>query len=186
MFKEKNNQEHVYVEMIEESPLGPLGIAATVRGLRAVVLSHDWLDFKSKLAIDNGITSEMIRTEDFDAQIAALMKSIRTQLLEYLNGERKAFDLPLDWSPMTPFQSDALHATLDIPYGQTASYKEIAQAINRPRAARAVGGAEASNPIPLVIPCHRVIGSDGKLHGYSGSGGKETKRWLLQLEGALP
>ncbi len=83
---------------------------------------------------------------------------------------------------MTPFQLQVLHLTTHIPYGQTSTYKDIAIQVGKPNAARAVGRVEATNPIPLVIPCHRVLGSDGSLHGYGGPGGIKLKAWLLQLE----
>jgi methylated-DNA-[protein]-cysteine S-methyltransferase len=83
---------------------------------------------------------------------------------------------------MTPFQAKALQTVYAIPYGETRSYGDIAAAIGQPRAARAVGRANATNPMPLVIPCHRVIASDGSLHGYGGPGGLRTKAWLLDLE----
>jgi methylated-DNA-[protein]-cysteine S-methyltransferase len=83
---------------------------------------------------------------------------------------------------MSPFQVQALQLTLNIPYGQTSTYKEIALRLGKPLSARAVGRAEATNPIPLVIPCHRVLGSDGGLHGYGGPGGIKLKAWLLALE----
>ena len=84
---------------------------------------------------------------------------------------------------MRSFQREALLATFAIPYGQTSTYGEIAMQIGRLRSARAVGRAEATNPMPLVIPCHRVLGSDGKLRGYGG--GLDIKKWLLRLEGAV-
>ena len=90
-----------------------------------------------------------------------------------------AFDLEIDLSGIPAFQQEALKVTLAIPYGQTATYAEIAAAIGHPGAARAVGRAQATNPIPLVIPCHRVVGSDGKLHGYGGPGGISLKAKLL-------
>lgn len=178
--------EQSYTDLIEESPLGALGIVVTDLGLRVVAYTDGWDDFFQQLYSVHIIIPQKIKPANTNKYSRGLLASARTQLLEYLNGERKAFDLPIDWSGMRPFQSDVLHATLEIPYGQTASYQDIAFAIKNPNAARAVGAAEAHNPMPLVIPCHRVIGSDGKLHGYGGPGGVETKRWLLQLEGALP
>lgn len=114
-------------------------------------------------------------------QVAAA--PILDQLAEYFSGERKAFDIPIDLSGLTPFQRDVLHATQAIPYGEVCSYGDVAAAIGKPGAARAVGRALGQNPIGVVIPCHRVVASDGSLHGYSGAGGVETKRFLLELEG---
>jgi methylated-DNA-[protein]-cysteine S-methyltransferase len=107
------------------------------------------------------------------------------ELREYLNGNRTTFTIPIDWSWFTPFQCQALQAVFRIPYGETRTYIEIAREINRPLAYRAVGAANAMNPMPVVIPCHRVIGADGKLHGYGGGEGLPTKEWLLRLEGAV-
>ncbi|MBT7781327.1 MAG: methylated-DNA--[protein]-cysteine S-methyltransferase [Anaerolineae bacterium] len=106
-----------------------------------------------------------------------------SQLHEYLAGKRHSFTIAIDWSMMRPFQREALLATFAIPYGHTSTYGEIAAQIGHPSAARAVGRAEATNPMPLVIPCHRVLGADGKLRGYGG--GLEIKKWLLKLEGAV-
>ena len=101
------------------------------------------------------------------------------QLREYFAGERQAFDIPLQLSG-TEFQVSVLEALREIPYGQTASYGEIARRIGRPRAVRAVGAANGRNPIPIVVPCHRVIGSTGDLTGFGG--GLDTKEALLRLE----
>ena len=101
------------------------------------------------------------------------------QLVEYFAGRRKVFDLNLKPSG-TPFQLEVLEALTHVPYGQTASYQEIANAVGRPKAVRAVGAANGRNPLPIVIPCHRVIGSDGSLTGFGG--GLATKQYLLTLE----
>lgn len=105
----------------------------------------------------------------------------RRELLEYLAGERRTFDLPL--RPRgTPFQRRVWQALEDIPYGQTRTYAQIARAVDSPRGFRAVGMANHHNPIPILIPCHRVVGSGGALTGYAG--GLELKKALLELEGA--
>lgn len=103
-----------------------------------------------------------------------------TQLLEYFTRERKKFDLPL--APQgTPFQRKVWTAICDIPYGQTRSYRDLALAVDCPRGARAAGCANHNNPIPILIPCHRVIGTNGSLTGYAG--GLAAKGWLLKMEG---
>jgi len=106
-----------------------------------------------------------------------------SQIRGYLRGERRSFQVKIDWSIIeTQFKRRALAAVLSIPYGQTRSYKQVAAQIGRPRAIRAVGQANATNPLPLVIPCHRVIGADGDLRGYGGAGGIAAKAWLLEME----
>ena len=112
-------------------------------------------------------------------QETALIKEAYQQLSEYLKGERKEFDLPLN-PKGTDFQKRVWRALCDIPYGETRSYKQIAEAIGNPKAVRAVGMANNRNPITIVVPCHRVIGADGKLVGYGG--GLEMKEFLLRLE----
>ncbi|MDD2922960.1 MAG: methylated-DNA--[protein]-cysteine S-methyltransferase, partial [Anaerolineales bacterium] len=104
------------------------------------------------------------------------------EIFEYLDGARKKFFFAIDWSALNPFQLKTLKAVYAIPYGQTRTYAEIAAQIGHPNAYRAVGRANATNPMPLVIPCHRVIGADGKLHGYGGGDGLPTKEWLLKME----
>ena len=116
-------------------------------------------------------------------QETALIKEAYQQLSEYLKGERQMFDLPLN-PRGTDFQKRVWQALCDIPYGETRSYKQIAEAIGNPKAVRAVGMANNRNPITIVVPCHRVIGADGKLVGYGG--GLEMKEFLLRLEKSLP
>lgn len=105
----------------------------------------------------------------------------RQQLDEYFAGDRKKFDLKLAPSG-TAFQLEVLDALCEIPYGETRSYQDLATGIGRPKAVRAVGAANGRNPLPIVIPCHRVIGADGSLTGFGG--GLPTKQFLLELEGA--
>ncbi len=116
------------------------------------------------------------------SEVAAATRQIK----EYLDGQRRTFDLKIDWSILaSDFQRSTLRAVSSIPYGQTRTYAEIAARIGHPNAPRAVGRANATNPMPLVIPCHRVVGTDGKLHGYGGAGGLRTKAWLLRMEKSI-
>lgn len=163
----------VWIGEASPTPLGTIWVAQSERGLIAVEIQGEQKDFSQKLK-RQGFGRVVV-----DQQRVA--EAVR-QLVEYLEGKRKSFDLPVDWHGMSPFQEQVLRSTAAIPYGQVSTYGELAHSIGRPGAARAVGGAEATNPMPLVIPCHRVIGSDGKLHGYGAPGGLETKAWLLQLE----
>lgn len=112
---------------------------------------------------------------------AVLLKRLCTELEEYAAGRRRAFDLPLNPAG-TPFQRQVWRALLDIPYGETRSYGALAAAIGKPGAARAVGAACGRNPLVVLIPCHRVVGADGALTGYSAEGGVERKAALLELE----
>lgn len=165
-----------YIGVLRASPVGDLWIALSEQGLAAIEWSRDEADFSAYL------TKRFKRpVEPGPERVAPALR----QLDEYLRGARKAFSLPIDWSLLRPFQRQVLQIVFDIPYGETRTYGEIAHAIGKPRAARAVGRANATNPMPLVIPCHRVIGSDGKLHGYGGGQGLPTKEWLLKMEGAV-
>jgi methylated-DNA-[protein]-cysteine S-methyltransferase len=163
-----------WIGELRGTPLSPLWAAVSDRGLVAVGFPEERGNFTQQLGrmgFDHIIT-------DPDR-----IQPVLAQIGEYLDGRRKGFDLPIDWSVMTLFQQQALSETCAIPHGQTATYGEIASRIGRPRAARAVGRAQATNPMPLVIPCHRVLGADGGLHGYGAGEGLKTKEWLLKLEG---
>lgn len=113
---------------------------------------------------------------------SAATRQAAGQLERYFNGEPIRFDLPCDLSGLTLFQQQVLRLTALIPYGQVVTYGYLAQQVGLPGAARAVGGAMAANPVPIVIPCHRVVAASGKLTGYSGTGGIVMKRYLLGLE----
>jgi methylated-DNA-[protein]-cysteine S-methyltransferase len=152
---------------------GPIWVALTKKGLASVAMKIDQDAFIENLS---GWSNANIRINR-DETSQALQ-----QINEYFLGKRKIFDLPIDWETMPIFQQTVLKAVSEIPWGQVRTYGEIAQSIGRPKASRAVGGANARNPIPIIIPCHRVVGSNGKLHGYSAPGGLETKAWLLAFE----
>jgi methylated-DNA-[protein]-cysteine S-methyltransferase len=144
-----------------DSPIGPLQLVAVDEGLSHIHFggSHD-----SGIASGND----------------GVLSRAKAQLEEYFSGLRKTFDLPLAASG-TAFQQAVWQGLQDIPWGETRSYAELARGIDRPRAVRAVGAANGRNPLPIVVPCHRVIGSDGSLTGFAG--GLERKRVLLELEG---
>lgn len=111
-----------------------------------------------------------------------LLIEAKKQIDSYFSGDLKKFSLPVDLSTGTAFQQDVWKQISKIPFGKSVSYVEIARAIGRPKAARAVGGAVGANPVPLIVGCHRVMGSSGKITGYSGGKGIPTKKWLLQHE----
>jgi O-6-methylguanine DNA methyltransferase len=115
--------------------------------------------------------------------IPAALLPVSCWLNDYFNGQKRAVDFPIDWHQFTPFQRCVLRSVFEIPYGKVLTYKNIAINIGKPTAVRAVAHANGTNPLPIVIPCHRVIGSDGHLHGYSGPGDLEFKAYLLKLEG---
>ena len=162
------------------SPVGPLFLAASERGLVA-------LEFDARLPGQQTIRPNPrdLRTETksvrFEESARALRPYVR-ELEEYFAGKRREFNFALDLRG-TDFQLACWRALLAIPYGETRSYGDIARAVGRPQGFRAVGMANNRNPVAIVVPCHRVIASDGTLCGYGG--GLDVKRKLLELEGAL-
>jgi methylated-DNA-[protein]-cysteine S-methyltransferase len=165
----------IYLGELNNTPLGDFRLAASDLGLLAV----EWVDSQPDLdAYLHRLKRPLLSNQ---AKIAPYARELK----EYLVGKRREFTFEIDWSLFRPFQRMALQAVFAIPYGETRTYGEIAAQIGRPRAYRAVGRANATNPMPLVIPCHRVIGADGKLHGYGGGDGLPTKEWLLKMEGAV-
>jgi methylated-DNA-[protein]-cysteine S-methyltransferase len=165
----------VYYGYVPRTRVGPLFVAVNDRGLVALDFGLSEQEFVARVSRRTKAT--LVRSDD--ATRAALK-----QVLEYLDGQRTKFDLPLDMSSMSEFQRRVLGVALKIPRGKYLTYGDVAKAIGKPQASRAVGQALGHNPVPIVIPCHRVLGSDGSLHGYSGGGGIQTKAWLLRLEGA--
>jgi methylated-DNA-[protein]-cysteine S-methyltransferase len=160
---------------VMDSPLGPLWLALGPRGVLAIHYgaSADERDLRRIVArYGPGVLRAPKRLDE-----------VKRELDEYFAGKRTRFELSVDLSALTPFQRRVLAATRRVPFGRTATYAEIAARAGMPAAARATGGAVGANPIPIVVPCHRVIASDGTLHGYAG--GLERKRLLLRLEGRL-
>jgi O-6-methylguanine DNA methyltransferase len=158
--------------------LGELWVAFSERGLVAVEFGVRREAFEASVRKQLSAQVEMAGGDN-----APEIADATRQLAEYLDGRRRKFEMRIDWPALrSDFQRRALKAVFDIPYGEKRTYAEIAAQIGCPQAPRAVGRANATNPMPLVIPCHRVVGSDGKLHGYGGAGGLKTKQWLLDME----
>jgi len=165
----------VWYDRVDRTAIGPVYAAVGPRGLVAVnmgVAEQVFLDDVRKQ-----LGAEPVRSP---ARAGAAAR----QIGDYVAGRRAAFDVPVDLSHVSAFQRQVLLAASAIPRGQVRTYGELAQAIGRPGAARAVGQALGRNPVPIVVPCHRVLASDGSLRGYSGGGGVATKAQLLRLEGA--
>jgi len=175
MKTKKQDPNPIYIGELNGTLLGDFRLAASDFGLIAV----EWADSRPQF------DSHLARLKRPIQPDAKKIKPYAKELAEYIEGQRHAFTIPIDWTLFRPFQREALQAIFRIPYGETRTYAEIAEQINRPYAYRAVGRANATNPMPLVIPCHRVIGMDGKLHGYGGGQGLKTKEWLLKMEGAV-
>ncbi len=167
--------QQTWMGAVEESPLGRIWTAVSTDGLVAVSLWDD----RERFSLE--VTKLVGQPPEYEPE---RVTAVTNQLHEYLHKQRSEFDLAIDWSVMTPFQATALRVVYEIGYGRTLTYRDVAEKIGQPKAVRAVGRANATNPMPLVIPCHRVLGSDGKLHGYGAPGGLETKAWLLHLEGS--
>jgi methylated-DNA-[protein]-cysteine S-methyltransferase len=157
-----------------DSPFGALTVAATTSGLVRLAFPEEPPDsVLERIAVR--ISPRIVRS-------GTRLDPVRRQLDEYFSGRRRRFEVPLDWSLIGPFARRVLSATAEIPYGGVLSYAQVASVAGSPRGSRAAGNALGANPIPIVIPCHRVLRSGGALGGYGG--GTERKRWLLELEGA--
>jgi methylated-DNA-[protein]-cysteine S-methyltransferase len=166
----------IWIGNLRPTPLKEVWAAISEKGLARVDFSISQAEFSTSVQKQTGREIEYAPDR---------LAEVTRQIREYLDGERRTFDLRIDWLILaSDFQRAALRVVFAIPYGQTRTYARVARQIGHPDAPRAVGRANATNPMPLVIPCHRVIGTDGKLHGYGGAGGLKTKEWLLKLEGA--
>lgn len=158
-----------------DSPLGTLTVFVTPRGLAGIAYPDEPLERQVEEVaetISPRVMSAPARTD-----------AARRQLDEYFAGERRAFDVPIDWRVLRGFRAQVLRATARIPFGAVSTYREIATRAGSPNAYRAAGNALGSNPVPIVVPCHRVLHAGGGLGGYTG--GLDRKRFLLDLEGVL-
>ena len=157
---------------VADSPLGPLFLAATERGLCRVVYDAEPEAEEERLA--RGFGARVLRSPH-------ALDEARRELDDYFEGRRQTFDLPVDLAPVGVFHREVLRRLARVPYGSVTTYGRLAAESGRPRAARAVGTAMNRNPVPIVLPCHRVVGANGSLVGYGG--GLERKIALLRLEG---
>ena len=158
-----------------DSPLGPLTVIVTLRGLVRVSYEHEAIDEQlDELAAR--ISPRILRAPD-------RTDGVRRQLDEYFGRRRHEFDVPIDWRLVRGFAENVLRATARIPFGGTSTYRGVATEAGSPNAYRAAGNALNTNPIPIFVPCHRVLHSGGGLGGYAG--GLDRKRYLLTLEGVL-
>ncbi|HSD78699.1 MAG TPA: methylated-DNA--[protein]-cysteine S-methyltransferase [Solirubrobacteraceae bacterium] len=162
---------------VEQTPVGTLVAVATPRGLARLAYA-DWGG-----GVDAVLDELAARLSPRVVQAPGRLDAVRRELEEYFAGRRRAFDLPIDWSLTTPFARRVLQATAAIPFGETSTYAAVAAAAGSPRGSRAAGNALGSNPVPVVVPCHRVLRSGGVLGGYTG--GLHRKELLLRLEGVL-
>lgn len=158
-----------------ESPFGTLLLAATGHGLVRLAFPEE--------DVDSVLERLARRISPRIVEASAPLEQARRELEQYFSGRRREFELALDWTLIGTFGRRVLRVTSEIPYGGVLSYAEVAADAGSPRGYRAAGNALGSNPIPIVIPCHRVLRSGGTLGGYGG--GLDRKRWLLELEGAL-
>ena len=159
-----------------DSPLGPLMLAATERGLVRVAYPDN--------SFDQVLENLAAKVSPRVLEAPARLDGARRELDEYFHGKRQKFDLPLDWALARGFGRRVLEATARIGFGSVSTYREVAEHAGSPRAVRAAGNALGANPMPVVVPCHRVLRTGGGLGGYTG--GLDKKEFLLQLEGALP
>ncbi len=173
-----DEKAELFFATIPETPLGPIGVAASLKGL--VALEIGVTDAGQWACPERGRRGARYSLSGSLPPVGLVPFPVREQLEQYFAGKLRAFDLPIDQDHFTPFQKIVLPRVMAVPYGETRTYGEIAAEVGRPAAARAVGRANATNPLAIIIPCHRLVGADGSLRGYAG--GLALKAWLLALE----
>jgi len=167
----KSSQIPTYSHLTMPSPVGPLFLVANEAGLVALAMKSNWPKIKKSFALSSKTSTSKIS--------GAILKLASRQLNEYFVGKRTAFDIPMELTG-TQFQTQVWHSLTKIPSGSTWSYKQQALFLNKPTSVRAIARANSQNPISIILPCHRVIGSSGALTGYAG--GIKAKKYLLELE----
>jgi methylated-DNA-[protein]-cysteine S-methyltransferase len=207
----ERQKEDIHLETLLRSVVGPIDRewAAARAGFAARAASEGLVDIAFEdhetplgrmriSATDTGILRIILPAENAEEVLEALARKVsgrilgvstpaitttRRELDEYFDGRRRIFDVPLDWTLAKAFRREVLHATTLIPYGETSSYRKVASAAGRPKAVRAAGSAVANNPLPILVPCHRVLRTDGTIGQYIG--GVAAKTQLLTLEKAI-
>ena len=159
-----------------DSPLGPLVVAATPHGVVRVA-------YTDRSSPEEVLEELAARVSPRVLESPRRVDPVRRELDEYFAGRRREFETPVDWSQLTGFTRKVLRATARIGFGDTSTYAGVATKAGSPRAVRAAGNALGANPVPIVVPCHRVLRTGGALGGYAG--GSERKEYLLRLEGVL-
>jgi O-6-methylguanine DNA methyltransferase len=172
----RREQEMKSSFVVFRTKLGWMGLVGNEKGVQRIYLPEP----------SRADLSERITREFSDGREGGhVLGEAKKEILEYFEGQRKKFGMPLDLSCATPFQQRVYQTMLAIPFGQVHTYRWLAEKIGNPKGLRAVGHANGRNRWPLVVPCHRIVGSDGRLTGFSAPGGLELKAELLRLEGVL-
>ncbi len=170
--KESKKFGQYWSAAIEHTPVGPVSILVSAAGLAGI-----------EFGLTDAFAGALNLLPEKREPSPALLEEALRQVGAYFEGKLKSFNLPLDLHGLPPFSRQVLLAAAKIEFGRVSTYGNLATGAGHPGAARAVGGVMSRNPIPVVIPCHRVIAANGSLHGFSGPGGLKTKSWLLELEG---
>ncbi len=169
----QNIKQTLCMAYLEHENIGALEVFCTTDGV-----------CKCRFTNLSNFESELLGQEEcFDTKAIDILATALRQINSFLSGEPTNFTVPLDWKGISPFAREVYQATMQIPFGKVRTYGEIAHAIQKPHACRAVGQALSANPMVLIIPCHRVIASNGNLQGFSAPTGLAIKSWLLQHEG---
>jgi methylated-DNA-[protein]-cysteine S-methyltransferase len=166
--------ELLHYALMDDTPVGLLGLAAGPAGLRRLDFIEDEDEFVALL---------LRLFPDQPVERSAALDPVRREMESYFKGKHFVFEAPVDLSAATPFQQQILRELRKVPAGKVTTYSRLAARVGRPKAARAAGNAMHSNPVAIIVPCHRVLRGDGSLGGYGG--GLPAKEWLLKLEGAI-